>query len=386
MRYAKLAAKIGATALVTLLLFVACGEWLLRYRAEQTAAAAREKFISEHPGFNQEELPATAPVGQLAYYWDCYVGLRYVPDQQVLNKRINTYGYHDTEWTRVKAPGTYRIALFGGSVVDGNADSEMISGYLQEELRARHPEVEVINCGLTGMMSTQELILLCTEVLDFAPDMVINYNGINELSPLRYGLKPGEHFYWYFGQYNMSGGQSPGRMLGALATKLRLMVMDKSHLLRTLLALGGVDTVYSGAGVSDAQLAAAVDRYYHNRELMQQLCAARGISTLWFMQPIIFEKRHQTVYEAYTEQMNPPAIIDFYRRGYRIFHERRQAEGLPLRMDELLDSATTNIFSDPYHTYPEGGRMVARRMAAEVAKVLAARRPVPAAGRRSAGR
>ena len=74
-----------------------------------------------------------------------------------------------------------------------------------------------------------------------------------------------------------------GKLLCMFGIKLWFMFMDKSYFVCALLGIMKVDTVYLGAGVSDELLAAVVDKYYYNCDIMWQLCDVCGISMLWFM-------------------------------------------------------------------------------------------------------
>lgn len=366
------ALRLVLVTLILLQLIAVVGEYGLRARARQQHANDLAAFQQRHPDLGDPEPAGTAnlPVGELEYYWDCYVGLRYVPNQRVLNKTINRNGYHDRDWETPKPAGAYRIVLMGGSLAEAGADSETLGRLLQERLSPARAGVEVLNCGLTGMMSTQERILFFDEVLGFAPDLVVFVNGVNELSPLRYHLTPGQHFYWAFGQYGLGGGQSASRLLRNLLTKLNLALIGRSYLYAALADAAGVETSFNGGDIPDATLAAAVDKYYANMEVIRTVASARGIKTIHFLQPLLFEKPAPSVEELFVIETTPPNYRDFYRRGYLSFNQRADDRGYPLRFTKLLAAHPDRLFSDPFHfVLPRGNQLLAEAMSAEIMRV-----------------
>jgi len=90
-----------------------------------------------------------------------------------------------------KAKGELRIFMLGGSTVAyGNPPLPV---YVEEELK-RHGfhHVRVLNYGVISQNSSQELAHLVYHVLDSEPDMVIFYDGGNDImDPLLYDPRPG---------------------------------------------------------------------------------------------------------------------------------------------------------------------------------------------------
>lgn len=91
--------------------------------------------------------------------------------------RINAHGFRDRERTVEKPAGTRRIVLLGDSHAfgEGVRDDEIASRVLEESLRAALPEtpVEVLNLGVFGFNTTQEVHLLEHRGLAYDPDLVI---------------------------------------------------------------------------------------------------------------------------------------------------------------------------------------------------------------------
>jgi lysophospholipase L1-like esterase len=93
--------------------------------------------------------------------------------------KINSLGYRDVEHTREKPPGVFRIAVLGDSMTEARQVSiaDTFCKQLEKRLSGR-PEfgnlkVEVLNFGIGGYGTDQELLTLRLHVLDFSPDLVM---------------------------------------------------------------------------------------------------------------------------------------------------------------------------------------------------------------------
>lgn len=98
-----------------------------------------------------------------------------------------------------KPEGGLKIYMFGGSTLFGTGveDCETIPSLLAREISTKHPNLkfEVINFGVTGYQSTQEIARLLRELQSGRrPDWVLFYDGVNDVYAGAYspGI-PGEH-------------------------------------------------------------------------------------------------------------------------------------------------------------------------------------------------
>ena len=121
-------------------------------------------------------------------------------DEGVAWTRINSHGYRDHERTLSKPQVVYRVAVLGDSYTEARqvAMDEMFTSLAEEELNRRHcrgqRKVEVLNFGIPGYGTGQELILLRERVWKFSPDMIVlqfysgndifnNHRALNISSP-----------------------------------------------------------------------------------------------------------------------------------------------------------------------------------------------------------
>ena len=117
---------------------------------------------------------------------DPQVGASYIPnkkgwykfsggDQSIV---INQYGYRDRNWDTNKPDGTQRIAFLGDSYLAGMevAREDRVTEKLAALLQSPDNSVgdtEILNFGVTGFGTAQELETLRHRVKPFAPDKVV---------------------------------------------------------------------------------------------------------------------------------------------------------------------------------------------------------------------
>lgn len=93
--------------------------------------------------------------------------------------QINSDGLRDREHSRAKPPGTLRIALLGDSYAEAlqvpleNAFWYVMQERLKDCRALAGRQVEVINFGVSGYGTAQELLTLEKHVWDYSPDIVL---------------------------------------------------------------------------------------------------------------------------------------------------------------------------------------------------------------------
>jgi len=109
-----------------------------------------------------------------------------VPNQILDSITINSLGFRGSEFSETKPSDTYRIMMVGGSTVFGagaTSDTTTITGYLQKFLNEIDFgfNLEVINAGIQGADSNTELNLMEQKLIKFHPDLILVYDGWNDL-------------------------------------------------------------------------------------------------------------------------------------------------------------------------------------------------------------
>src|SRR5260370_41075858 len=95
---------------------------------------------------------------------------------------------------RQKPSGELRIAFLGGSLVQlASTFDTTLLGALKLLLQRRYPgrDIEVINAGIQSCVSRQSIAQLLFNVVDYHPDIVILYDGGNDIGlPFTYESRP----------------------------------------------------------------------------------------------------------------------------------------------------------------------------------------------------
>ena len=109
-----------------------------------------------------------------------------IPNQNVDSITINSLGFRGVEFSAEKPSDTYRIFMIGGSTMFGvgaTSDKTTIPGHLQHILNEKDFgfNIEVINSGIQGASSSTELNLIKQKLVRFSPDLIIIYDGWNDL-------------------------------------------------------------------------------------------------------------------------------------------------------------------------------------------------------------
>jgi len=106
-----------------------------------------------------------------------------VPNQYKFTLSINSDGFRGNEIDH--NTDTYRIFFTGGSTAFGfgsTSDKTTIPGFLQEyfDNESRSLNVEIINAGINGAKSHQEILLIKEKLIEYDPDLIISYTGVND--------------------------------------------------------------------------------------------------------------------------------------------------------------------------------------------------------------
>lgn len=153
--------------------------------------------------------------------------------------RINRFGYRSTGQfdpvRRGKGERTFRIAAIGGSTTFGvNSDHQVWPYLLGEYVQKRmpHKKIEIINAGVKGYTSVENLLDCQLRLIDFDPDAYILYIGVNDYM----ALAPREVFQTDYSHFRRSIWQN----LSYSVAEIMPRVLLRSLVVRTILHRAGV--------------------------------------------------------------------------------------------------------------------------------------------------
>jgi lysophospholipase L1-like esterase len=135
----------------------------------------------------------TRLAGRATYQYDAETGLRLLrPNAEIHGQRsvmhTNRYGLRGPDFPARRAPGEFRVVLLGASTIMGTyaADDDATSSAQLSELLAQTRDgARVINAGVAGLTVEDQSTLLRRRLLEFEPDVVIWYPGLND-----FGCRP----------------------------------------------------------------------------------------------------------------------------------------------------------------------------------------------------
>jgi len=123
---------------------------------------------------------------------------------------VNSESFRYDEMTVAKPTGVYRIFLVGGSTVYDKTRSydQSISKVVENQLRKHYhtDKIQVINAGYERYTSEHSLILYETKIQDYQPDLIVYWQGFNDMyyscipdipgfSPIKTYKNDYSHFY-----------------------------------------------------------------------------------------------------------------------------------------------------------------------------------------------
>ena len=131
----------------------------------------------------------------LVWHWEDETNVyKLEPNQHKETVNINNHGFRGPDISENKSEDTFRIFVIGGSTtisLRAPSDDQTHPGFLQKYFDNSDLEkkVEVINAGTPSFTSFQELNVVKNKLVNFKPDLIVVYDGSNDLN-LPYGHTP----------------------------------------------------------------------------------------------------------------------------------------------------------------------------------------------------
>lgn len=277
------------------------------------------------------------------------------------------------------------VWILGGSSVYGTGipDWATLPSYLSRELSRANACVDVVNLGVEGYASNQEILLLIEELKSGNhPDAVILYDGFNDAD---FGtMQPGNPTA-HMGFFSIKG-----RLEGRFASRI--------DFLRGLASWQLVQELTKGAAhspprrVSESTLAlhavSTLDNYEENLRIAKALADAFGFRLYAFWQPsIIYGHKPLAAYERQLVELSSSktypfqALIPVYDEAQR----RAAKHDNFIFLANTFDDVSDPLYLDWVHLTPEGNRVIAHEIARHLTQAdqaLSEAAPVPIGLRR----
>jgi lysophospholipase L1-like esterase len=368
--------KLAVAALALLVPLVVLELWLRRGAEGEPPPAL--------PGRTSYELRGESAAGEaldakrhgIVMRHDPYLVLFPRPSQALPGVTINAQGFRGRDWELAKPPGAVRVLLVGGSTAFGQGatdDEASLGAALERELAGRIEGAEVLNGGVIGYESTQELVLLATRLLAYGPDVVVVLDGWNDFHHA--GRLPTDRTVvantWFF----------------ELDARLARGAKPWAGLWRSSALLAWVETKLSARrpapeerefGHYADELAAALPIYRWNLACMTRLARAHGARVLLAAQPELYMRagtipeREQRI----RERRARSGYADYSRAQYPAYVETARevaaGEGAAfLDATKVFDGSAEAVFIDEVHLDDGGQARLAAALAEAVQGALA---------------
>lgn len=199
--------------------------------------------------------------------------------------------------------------------------------YLSELLEMEHHDITVLNGGVTGYNSSQELLKLIREGLELHPFLVISYSGINDMVKL-----PGMGAHGIENVWNN--------------------ILNKKNLDSAMLA--NDFTITHGA---QTQMDSA-EYWYRNEKIMSYICRGFSIPFLGILQPSTYTKssEERSFYEKRSLCANTERIENHFKKARDLI--KNGAEKNIIDLTTLFDHKE-DIYIDTCHVSERGNKIIA---------------------------
>ena len=307
--------------------------------------------------------------------------------------RVETLDY---DLPKQKPQGQWRAVVLGSSAVQlGTTYADSLPGALRTLLRRSNPgrDIEVINAGIQSAVSRQTIAHLLFTVKDYAPDLVVLYDGFNDLMlPLNYESRP--NFPYNFQTLEAAWEQYRGEHQAPLWR----VILGRSHLYRGLRARFSKASepmagLYVGPNARSPEeilgdpgwVRHYVTAYLANWEKLIELSKVYGFGVVCVLQPTaVLDDAFGPRITAEGYELDQERAEAWVRALGFVYEEAsRQVEGLRQRYGEatILDfsrvlSPGEEHFWDVVHVYDETNSRLAEKLLTrvEALRLLAAAR------------
>ena len=313
--------------------------------------------------------------------WEPYVYWRRKPfDGTHIN--IDAHGIRQTVNPAARPDQTdppRTIFMFGGSTLWGSGarDRFTIPSILAAELeKSDRGPVLVVNYGEMGYVSTQSVIALLLQFQKgHVPDMVIFYDGINDtFSAYQQGVAGlPQNEAKRVREFAPSAGTA-GLLRNAF---INLSVFRFANGLARRRGGGfSSDPIADPRFVPEGHVDAAalatdvVATYHSNVAIVRALGRHYGFKSLFYWQPVVFEKPHLTEYEQ-AQQKSRRHLQRFFQQTYDAMRRSGATGRTEVHDISTIFAATKEpVYVDWSHLGESGNAIVARRMARDVLALI----------------
>jgi lysophospholipase L1-like esterase len=257
-----------------------------------------------------------------------------------------TYGASDDERSQ-------RIVTLGGSTTDPVVSEGNWSKVLADLYRAEGTRSQVLNGGVGGYSSNAELLKLLRDVLGLEPQLVVAFNGINDLgfahSIPAHPMVSIQQYRLFDALTNGQGGDAP--FLPNTVRFLRKILLPPAEL---------------GISMGTPYDIADYDQWFRNVRLSHAIAAEYDIRYVCFLQPTLGTGEYKPTQHE-TDMLAKRG--KGYVRTVNLFDEK--ARLLAAEHSYIVDltdvlAGQSGMYRDPRHPNDKGNRIIAQAIFSEL--------------------
>ena len=280
---------------------------------------------------------------------------------------LNELGYRGLVPIMPKPADEYRIFMLGGSTVFLGDPPITI---LLEETFAQNGKdhVRVYNFGVVSSVSTMELTRIVTEISELSPDLIIMYNGGNDIVQGRaWDPRPGYPFNYVVYENNplleSDLDDYPALALFAYGSNL-LRVFLQPYFIQKFVPLEELREATNWKSPEWENEIAST--YVRNLVKADKVAHAFDADFIAFFQPLVYYKNTLTAEEA-IQGDNRTGVVDYaqtMRQKIRtkITQAQAEAEIHIVDLSNIYEAETAWVFTDYIHTRQESKSVVVEVM------------------------
>lgn len=290
-------------------------------------------------------------------------------------RELNADGYRCKRPPEPKDPSEFRIFMLGGSTtLLGNPP---IANWIENEFElAGHPNVKVYNYGVLSSVSGMELARIVFEIADEEPDLVIMYDGGNDIIvPWESDPRPGYPMNFVVYENNPLAESTPKTYpaftLFAYGSNL-LRFICRDYFTERFIHLKQLREQVGWKSPAWREKIAAI--YASNVVKASKASAAFGAEFIAFYQPMIFFKEPLSPEEE-MEERDKEQIEYAQDMRKRMISKLRQAADADkvnwVDLSRIYHGRSQRVFTDIIHTTDPAKRLVATAIYKEINQLCA---------------
>ena len=276
---------------------------------------------------------------------------------------LNAMGYKEQVPEKIKTPGEFRIFILGGSTV--YAGDTTFTKFLEMDFQKKGlSNVKCYNFGIPASTAGMELARIVCEMEGLQPDIIVMYNGGNDMmTPLWADPRPGYPYNYFIYENN------PLLKKNVDSYPMVNLMLYESKLLRHLFpsyfikAFTNYDQMVMDERVGkESWKKKIVDIYTENVVKAQKISNGFGIRFVQFFQPTMYFKDSLSAEEKNVEGVNKleKYAVEMHQRiDFNLDSVKKVFALNSFDLSNMFDKQSGQIFEDDLHLTSKGNKIVA---------------------------